>query len=300
MRAAFVEEDVEADAGVVDEGETEFEQRSFDAIPVSVPERVESMAPRRAWSPIYTVAGLLMAGLLVGGVVVFRLWEHAGVDASLAERAVPVAALPDVSARVPARMLVEPDRHAEADVSSEVDGPVIDAPELQPKAVSPAVEAASLVVVSEEVKPNLPSIEPAMPLVIDEAPAELPMLAAVEMKSAPEAVVRGAASGLKPARAMDQVEVVAEPQPATVGITSNASAEVARALDLAVTDTLSEPSNEILEESAAAPVGGTPATSSAGAESDATSIAVKRNTKQRDDRRKRERKRVMGQINRYR
>jgi hypothetical protein len=280
----------------VDEVETEFEQRSFDAIPVSAPapERVESLAPSRAWSPIYTLAGLLMAGLLVGGVVVFRLWENAPVDASLAERAAPVAVLPGVSARVPARTLVEPDRHAEAD------GPVIDAPELQPRAVSPAVSAASLVVVSEEVKPDLPSIEPAMPLVIDEAPAELPMLAAVEMKSAPEAVVHGAASGLEPVRAMDQVEVVAEPQPATVGITSNASAEFARALDVAVTDTLSEPSSEILEESAAASLGETAATSSAGADSDATSIAAKRNTKQRDERRKRERKRVMGQINRYR
>jgi len=300
MRAAFVVEDVEADAGVVDEEETEFEQRSFDAIPVPVPERVESLAPRRAWSPIYTVAGLLMAGLLVGGVVVFRLWEHAPVDASLAERAAPVAVLPDVSARVPARTLVESDGHAEADVSSEVDGPVIDAPELQPKAVSPAVEVASLVVVSEEVKPDLPSIEPAMPLVIDEVEAELPMLAAVEMKSAPEAVVRGAASGLEPVRAMDQVEVVAKPQPATVGKTSNASAELAPTLDVAGTDTLSEPSSEILEERAAAPLGETPATSSAGVESDATSIGVKRETKQRDERRKRERKRVMGQINRYR
>ncbi len=208
--------------------------------------------------------------------------------------------LHDVSARGTARTLVESDRHAEADVSSEVDGPVINAPELQPKAVSPAVEAASLVVVSEEVKPDLPSIEPAMPLVIDEAEAELPMLAAVEMKSAPEAVVRGAASGLEPARAMDQVEVVAEPQPATVGKTSIASAELASTLDVAVTDTLSEPSSEILEESAAAPLGETPATSSAGAESDATSIAVKRKTKQRDERLKRERKRVMGQINRFR
>jgi len=309
MSAAFVEEDFEAEAGVVDEEETEFEQRSFDAIPVPVPEHVESLAPSRAWSPIYMVAGLLMAGLLVGGVIVFRLWEHAPVDASLAERAVPVAVLPDVSARVPARTLVEPDRHAEADISNEVDGPVTDAPELQPKAVLPAVEAASLVVVREEVKPDLPSIEPAMPLVIVEAEAELPMLAAVEMKSAPEAVVRGAAIGLEPAlssgalepaRAMDQVEVVAEPQPATVGITWIASAELAPTLDVAVTDTLSEPSSEILEESAAAPLGETPATSSAGAESEATSIAVKRKTKQKDERRKRERKRVMGQINRYR
>ncbi len=84
MRSAFVEEDVEADAGVVDEEETEFEQRSFDAIPVPAPERVESLVPSRAWSPIYTVAGLMVAGLLVGGAIVCRLWERAPVGASLA------------------------------------------------------------------------------------------------------------------------------------------------------------------------------------------------------------------------
>ena len=279
MRVPFVEEAAQAGVGAADEEETEIEPSSFDALPVL--EHVEPPAQRRAWSPIYTVAGLLVAGLLIGGVIAFRLWERAPVDASLAERVATVAKLPDVFARLP---LVS------------------------------AVKSVSQHGLAVEVKPELPSIAPATPPVVDEAKdeAELPLLAAVKMKSTPEAVVQGTASRLEPALssvAFEQapitaeVEVVTELQPATKGETSNASAEPGPAFEVEVVDTLPEPSGEILEESAAARPGETLATSSNHsneAEADATSIAVKRETKQRDGRRERERKRVMGQINRYR
>jgi hypothetical protein len=67
---------------------------------------------------------------------------------------------------------------------------------------------------------------------------------------------------------------------------------------------LSEPSVEALEEGAAARLEETPATSSAEAEAEAETVApsivVDRESKRRDGRQKRERKRIMGQINRYR
>jgi len=283
MRASFVEEAAQADAGVVgEEEETEIEPSSFDALPVL--ERIEPSAPRRAWSPIYAVAGLLVAGFLIGGVIAFRLWERAPVDASLAERVAPVAKLPDVSARSPVL-------------------PVL-----------PAVKTASQHRVAVEVKPALTSIAPAMPSVIDEAKdeAELPVLAAVRMKSAPEAVVHGTASRLEQAAASvpigqapigAEVEVATELEPATKAETSNASAESDPAFEVEVVNALLEPTGEILEESAATRPGETLATRSNHsdeAEADATSIPVKRETKQRDERRERARKRVMGQINRYR
>jgi hypothetical protein len=90
------------------------------------------------------------------------------------------------------------------------------------------------------------------------AEAALPTLAATNMRSAPETVVPGAASGLdpelssvalEPAAVIAQIEVVTETQPETDGITSK---------------------------------------------------SVRRETKQRDGRRERQRKRVMGQISRYR
>ena len=298
-----------ADVGAADEEETEeeFELRSSE--PISALGRGASLLPRRGWSPIYTVAGLLLAGLLIGGVIVPRLWERAPEDASLAEREVPAAVIPDAFTRVPGHELAGLDRRTEADVSTEIDAIDIDAPELQPKAVPPAINVASLEVATEEVKPDLPSIEPVMAPVIDEAEADFPALAALKTKSAPEAVVRGAASRLEPAQSsvalepaptMAQVEVVTEPEPATEEETSSATADPAPAFDVAVADTLSEPSSEILEESAATRLGETPATNSTAAEAEVTATTIERETKPREGRRRRERKRLMGQINRYR
>jgi hypothetical protein len=263
MRAEIVVAAAEADAEVADEKETEFEPGSFDPLPaLERIERVESPAPRRAWSPIYTAALVLVAGLLVGGVLVFRSWERATIatietmEPSLAERGAAVAVLPDHSARLLAREGVESDGGTEVEVLGDPAGLAIDASELKPKSLQPAVEVASLEVITEEAKADLPAVEPAVPTVIAEA--ELPALAVMHMKSAPESGVQGAASGLdpalssvalEPAAVIAQIEVVTEPQPATDGITSN---------------------------------------------------SARRETKQRDGRRERQRKRVMGQISRYR
>jgi hypothetical protein len=297
MRAVLDVEAVEAEAGVADEEETEL--RNFEAIPVL--ERDAPLAPRRAGSPIFAIAGLLVAGLLVGGFIVFRLWERAPADASLAERAAPVAVLPDVSARLPARELTGLDRGTDTDMPSQIDAVDMDVSERQPKAILPALEVAT-----DQAEPDFPLIEPVMPLVVEEAEAELPVLAAVKMESAPDVVARGATRGLAPALVMAHVAVVTEPELAIQEATSSASDErdpaIGSAFDVDVADTRSEPSGGTLQESAAARLGETPATSSAEAEAEATapSIVVERTTKQRDGRRKRERNRIMGQINRYR
>jgi hypothetical protein len=261
------------------------------------------LSPPRAWSPIHTVAGLLVIGVLIGGAIVLRPWERAPVDASLAEHPAPVAVLPEVSARPPAPELAGLDREAEAEVSSQVDALDIDTPELQPKAILPPLEVAT-----DQAEPDLPSIEPAAPPVIAEAEAtaELPVLAAVKTERLPDVVDSGVTGGLAPAPAIAQVEVVTEPERAIHDETSSAGVETASAFDPAfdvdAADTLSESSVETVEESAAARLEETPATSSAEAEAEVVvpSIVVDRETKQRDGRRKRERKRIMGQINRYR
>ena len=119
-------------------------------------------------------------------------------------------------------------------------------------------------------------------------------------------LVEAFTGGLAPAPAIAQVEVVTEPERAIQDGTSSADVETASALDPAfdvdAAGTLSEPSVETLEESAVARLEETPETSSAEAEAEAVvpSIVVDRETNQRDGRRKRERKRIMGQINRYR
>ena len=299
MRAVPDVEAVDAEARVADEEETEPELPNFEAIPVL--ERDAPLSQRRAWSPIYTVAGLTVVGVLVGGAIALRLWERAPVEASLAERPAPVAVLPEVSAPPPAPELAGFDRHADTGMSGQIDALDIDAPALQPKAILPALEAAT-----DQAEPDLPSIEPIKTPVIDEAEAGLPVLAAVQMKSTPDAVASGTTPGLAPAPVMAPVEVVTEPERAIQEEISSASGEATPALAPApapafdVADTLSEPSVETLEESAAERVEEPPATSSAEAEAVAPSIVVDRETNQGDGRRKRERKRIMGQINRYR
>ncbi len=299
MHAVPDVEAVDAEARVADEEETAPELPNFEAIPVL--KHDAPLSQRRAWSPIYTVAGLAVVGVLLGGAIALRLWERSPVEASLAERPAPVAVLPAVSAPPPAPELAGFDRHADTGVSGQIDARDIDAPALQPKAILPALEVAT-----DQAEPDLPSIEPIKTPVIDEAEAELPVLAAVQMKSTPDAVAHGATPGLAPAPVMAPVEVVAEPERAIQEEISSASGEATPALAPApapafdVADTLSESSVETLEESAAARLEEMPATSSAEAEAVAPSIVVDRETNQRDGRRKRERKRIMGQINRYR
>jgi hypothetical protein len=304
MPAVSEAEAVDAKAGVAGDEETELELPNFEVVPVPVLERDAPLSPRRTWSPIYTVAGLLVIGVLIGGAIVLRPWERAPVDASLAEHPAPVAVLPEVSARPLAPELAGLDRRqADAEVSSQVDALDIGAPELQPKAIIPPLDVAT-----DQAEPDLPSIDPAAPPVIAEAEAtaELPVLAAVKTESLPDAVARGVTGGLAPAPAIAQVEVVTEPERAIQDGTSSADVETASAFDPAfdvdAAGTLSEPSVETLEESAVARLEETPETSSAEAEAEAVvpSIVVDRETNQRDGRRKRERKRIMGQINRYR
>jgi hypothetical protein len=217
-------------------------------------------------------------------------------------------AIPEVSAPGPAGGLIVLGGRTEEDLSAEFQALDIDPPALQPKPVLPAIEAATLEAATEDAKPDVGSIAPLMPPVIHEDKADDIVVAAVQTSSAPESALRGAAITVEPARSspalvaappMAQVDVVTEPEPATEKEAPSSAGEPALASDVAMADTVSESASVILEESAATPTGETPVTRS-GAVDEATSIAVERRTKPKDGRRRRERKRVMGQINRYR
>jgi len=232
----------------------------------------------------------MLAGLLIGAAIVTRFWERPPVDESRVAREIPAVVVPDIPKGLSGPEL------ARLKPRIDVDTLVIDAPELRPKAVAPAIDVPSVEVATREVKPGLPAVDKAE--AEPETNADELALASVKMKSAPEVVARGSASRLEPTPVMARAEVVAEAESRTEEETSGAAGEPVPVIELAETDTLSEPSSEILEESSATSSNGVEV--EVRSEAETTATAVERETKPRDGRRKRERRRVMGQINRYR
>jgi len=300
---------VEADAAAVDEEETEeLDLRGFAAVPLA--ERRAPLPARSPWSPTKRLAGLLVAGGLVGGAIVFHLWERPPADTSLARTDTPAVVIPDVSMQRPDSEQAEVDGPTERDVSTGIDTVEIAAPELQAKIVPPAIEAAPAVIPTEEARPSRPSSEPLAPRVIDEVETDVLALTVATTQRASEAIAPEVARRLEPeplSLALEpnsdraETEVVAEPGPATRQDTSSAIPETTPAFPVAIADAPSEQSSSAIPEENAVPrPDESPATSSTGAKDAETPTASERQTNQKDDRRRRERRRVMRDFNRYR
>jgi hypothetical protein len=295
---------VEADAAAMDEEETEqLDLRRFAAAPLA--ERRAPLPARSPRSPTFRLAGLLVAGSLVGGAIVFHLWEPPPADTSLARTDASTVVIPDLSMQRPNSEQAEVDGPTEREVSTGIDTFEIPAPELQAKIVPPAIEATPAFVATEEAKPSQLSNEAAMPPVIDEVETDVLALTVATTQSAPEVASRLEPEPLSPALEPEsdraEADVVAELAPATREDTSSAIPETIPAFPVAITDAPSEQSSTAIPEESAVPrPDERPATSSTGAKDAETPTASERQTNQKDERRRRERKRVMRDFNRYR
>jgi hypothetical protein len=244
--------------------------------------RIKEARPRRAWSPVYPLAALVVAVLLLAGVVVPRFLEPATVQPTFEDAKAPAVLTPDGPTRSALSELIGPDGHSNAELVTEIDALAVDAPELQPTALAPVVVPISPVLARQEVKPDSLNI----------AAARLPSIEILEADS----LAASEASLLTVTRT--------EPAPATVvSVTTNEN-DVDPSFD-AVLATLMETaeleqSSEALGESEATDSTKEPGADSATTEVGVTATTIVREAKPRVGRTGRERKRVIGQINRYR